>query len=557
MKIKKLLSIILALSMVMVTMTGCGNKDSNTDSGSIDESQYLNTYIMADPTTFDSVMATDTYAMNMLNNLMEPLLRLEEKEDGTIETVPAGAERYEVSDDQTVWTFYLRDNTWSDGQPVTAHDYEYGIKRMLDPEVGAAYSYIMLPIKNAMSVNLGELPLEELGVKALDDKTLEITLESPTSYFLGLVYHSAMLPQRQDIVEKYADQYGTEVDKIVYNGPFKCESWVHNSEVVLVKNENYWDKDSVKLEKITYKIIQDENAIYNSLENKSIDMASTTTKEWTETFKKFDELEFIETDNSDVYYQYYNQTDKLFSNANVRKAFTLAIDREKLNEAIYDGRNKPAYGVVPPVVSVNETEFRSVAADPIKKLQDENPDPKALLVKGLEELGMDTDTSKLTVELQLGGTDQWTKTLAEYMQQTYKETLGVNLEIKMLDWGVFMTNYYNFDYQIAQMRYGADFNDPLSMLSCLESTQDGFCIGYGNERIDELIYEATAETDTDKKIALIEEIEDIFLYQDACIAPLVYTRSNTFAYKYLENLVFSNFATNGYKYVYTRGRSSR
>lgn len=555
MKLKKLLTVVLSLSLSIGMLAGCsGGSDAPSDSGAIDEEQYINTYIFAEPTTFDSAIATDTYAINILNNVMEPLYRLIENPDGSIVPTPAGAESFDTNEDQTVWTFHLRDNTWSDGKPVTAYDYEYGIKKVLDPEVGAAYSYILMPIKNSMAVNWGEMPLEDLGVKALDDKTLEITLEQPTSYFMDLLYHSTMFPQRQDIDEQYGDQYGTDADKVVCNGPFVLDSWVHNSELVLKKNENYWDKDSVKLETVTYKIIQDENAIYNSFENGSIDMADTSTKEWTEIFKQNEELTYTETDNAKVYYQYYNQNDKLFSNDKVRKAFTIAIDREALVEAVYDGRNTPAYAFVPPMVNVGSTEFRSAAGDPIKKLIDENPDPKALLIEGLKELGMDPDPSKITVEMQLGGTDQWTKMLGEYMQQIYKEKLGIKLEIKMLDWGVFMTNYYNLDYQIAQMAFGADFNDPLSLLSCIESTQDGFCIGYGDKRIDELIYAATEETDEQKKIEMIAEIEDIFMYRDCCVAPIVYTRSDSFCYNYVKNLVYSPFATNGYKYVYTQGR---
>lgn len=556
---KKFLSLILAAALVMTFAAGCGDKGGNNgEEAGLDEKQYVNTSIIAEPTTFDSVIATDTVAMNVLNNMMEPLVRLIEHEDRTVEPVPAGAEKYEVSDDKTVWTFHLRDNAWSDGQPVTAHDYEYGIKRVLDPNVGAAYSYIMMPIKNALAVNTGEKPLDELGVKTLNDKTLEITLEYPTSYFLGLVCHSVMLPQRQDIVEKYGDQYGADVDKLVYCGPFMCTQWVHNSEIVLSKNENYWDKDNVKLENINYKIIKDENAVYNSLENGSIDLANTSTKEWTETFKQFDELEYYESDNSSVFYQYYNQYDELFSNAKVRKAFAIAVDREEMNEVVYDGQNKPAFGFIPPQVCVGETEYRgAVEKDAIQKLIEENPDPKALLVDGLKELGMDPDPTKLTVEMQLGGTDQWTKKLGDYMQQVYKEKLGVNVELKMLEWGVFIDNYYNYEYQLAMMQFGADFNDPLSMLSSAESSQDGFCIGYGDERIDKLIYAATAEMDTAKKIEMIKEIEDIFIYRDCCVSPLNFSVSHSFTYDYLQGLAFTNFATNGYKYAYTRGRSAR
>lgn len=554
---KKFLALLLAGAMVLSFAAGCSQDSSGDDEAALDQEQYLNTYITAEPTTFDSVIATDTNAINLLNNVMEPLVRLIEKEDRSVEPVPAGAEKYEISDDQTVWTFHLRDNTWSDGKPVTAYDYEYGIKRVLDPNEGASYSYILMPIKNAMAVNCGEKPLEELGVKALDEKTLEITLEAPCSYFLGLVYHSVMLPQRQDVVEKYGDQYGVDADKAVYCGPFKCAEWVHNSELVLTKNENYWDKDSVQLNTVNYKIIQDENAIYNSLENGSIDMATTSTKEWTDIFKQNDDLEFTETNTSNVFYQYYNQNDELFCNEKVRKAFIIAVDRNDMNETVNDGQNQPAFGLVPPGVYVGDKEFRANAPSPIQKLIDENPDPKALLIEGLKELGMDPDPSKLTVEMQLGGTDQWMKKLGEYMQQVYKEVLGVNVDLKLLDWGVFIDNCYNYNYQFAQMAFGADFNDPLSMLSCFDSSQDAYCIGYSDERVDELLVAATQESDTQKKLDMIAEIEDIVIYRDGCVAPLTFNMAHTFTYKYVKGLAYTNFAGNGCKFAYTKGRSAQ
>lgn len=550
---------VISLVLLTVFLGGCGSGNSTKNEGEgtgseEDKEQYYNTYLSADPTSLDSTQATDSYAISVLNNVMEPLTRLEEKEDQSTFIASAGAESWENSDDGLVWTFHLKDNKWSDGVAVTADDYVYGISNVIDPDVGSPFSYLLLPIKNADAINSGELGIEELGVKAIDEKTLEITLEEQTSYFLQLTYLSVMFPQRRDIVGEYGDKYGTEVEYTVYNGPFKAERWVHNNEIVLTKNEEYWDKDSVKLEKVNCKIIQDETAIYNSLENGSIDSATASTKEWIDTFKGIDELDHFEIVNPQVYYQYYNQYDELFSNVNVRKAFTLAIDREELVDVIYDGINEGAYGFIPNVINVGDKEYRESAKSPIKKLQDENSDPKELLVKGLKELGMDTDTSKVTVTLSLGGTDQWTKTLAEYLQQTYKKVLGVNLEIEMLEWGVFINNFYNYEYQLAQMSWTAEFNDPLCMFSCLDSSQDGFMIGWGNDRVDELIKAATSEEDVDKKIEMIEEIEDIFMYQDGCVSPVTFSKSNYFIYDYVKGMPVTPFATSGYKYVYTVGR---
>ncbi len=554
MKLKKMLAGVLSAALLLA---GCGTDNGGNPStaDAPDAEQYINTYVVTDPTSFDSAMATDTIAVNMLINLMEPLLRLEQQADGSLKTVEAGAESYTHSDDGLTWTFTIRENKWSDGQQVTAEDYAYGITRLLDPATAAPYSYLLMPLKNAAAVNSGELPVEELGVKALDEKTLEIQLEGPTSYFMGLLYHTVMLPARKDLVEQYGDQYGTAIDKMAYNGPFKAESWVHNSEIVFVKNDQYWDNASVKLGKITYKVIQDENAVYSSLENGSIDTASTLSKEWTDAFSQNSRLVHEKVVSANTYYQYYNQTDPLFANANVRKAFTLAVDREDLNDVIYDGMRIPAYSMIPNGITSGDTEYASIAKQPIKTLQESTTaSPKELLVQGLTELGMDPDPAKLTVTLSLGGTDQFTKTLAEYMQQTYKTELGVQVQIEMLDWGAFIDNYYNLDYQIGQMAFGAEWNDPLSMLTCVESSQDGYCIGWGSEEVDALLAKATASSDETQKVALIEQIEDIFLNQDGCVCPLVFSASDLFTYDYVKGVEYATFSTSGYKYVYTQGR---
>lgn len=269
------------------------------------------------------------YSNSVLVNVMEPLTRLEEDENQNTKLVPAGAEEWEVSEDGLVWTFKLRENYWSDGEKVTAQDYEYGIKRSADPNTASPFSFLLTPIKNAEKVIAGELPVDELGVKALDENTLEITLEYPTPYFEQLTYQRVMFAQRKDIVEQYGDTFGTEPDTLVYNGPFVVSQWIHNSEVILTKNPSYWDADSVNLETVSYKIIEDRNSAYNSLANRSVDQASVNDPDWLKRFSEDENLNHIEVVRPSVNYVFFNTQDELFQNANVRKAFSLAIDRKK------------------------------------------------------------------------------------------------------------------------------------------------------------------------------------------------------------------------------------
>lgn len=567
MRNKKFLALSMALVLIVLTLAGCGKKDtpvvdkpsdnggnSGEETANVDKEQYLNLILNSEPSTLDASKGADSYSNAVLNNVLEPLTRLEEDADLNNVLTPAGAESWDHNEDGTVWTFKIRDAKWSDGVAVRAQDYEYGIKRSLLPDTASPYAFLLAPIKNADKVNSGELSIDELGVKSLDEKTLEITLETPTPYFLELTYQRVMLAQRQDIVESHGDKYGTELETLVYNGPFTLTSWVHNSELVLTKNENYWDKDTVKLQTINLKIIQDENAVYSSLENGSVDQAVANKTEWKEKFMKNEDLNHIEVVNPNTFFMFFNTKDEMFKNANIRKAFSAAINREELADVIFYGVNAPAYGWVPPSISIGDDEYRTVVESPVKKLVKENPDPKALLIKGLEELGMDTNPANVTVKISLGSTDQWFRTYGEYLQQMYIKNLGINFEIEQMEWPVFNGAVEKGDFQIGYMAWGADFNDPISMLSLLKSDAAAIGTGWENARYDELIDLAAKEMDSAKRLEYFREAENILLYEEAALAPVVYPRQNIFRYKYVNELGVTPFGTAGYKYGFTVGR---
>ncbi len=565
MKIRKYLSMFLILAMVLTTFAGCSGKTETAETAEatetaqaseteMDAEQTYNVVMVADPSTLDASKGADMYSNSILNNVLEPLTRLEEDENQKNFVAPAGAASWESNEEGTVWTFKLVENTWSDGQKVTAKDYEYGIKRTISPDTASPYAFLLAPIKNAEKVSSGELGVEELGVKAIDDTTLEITLEGPTPYFLQLTYHRVMLPQREDIVAKYGDEYGTQIDKLVYNGPFVLTSWVNNSEITMVKNENYWDKDKVKLQNINFKIIQEENAIFNSLANGSIDGAVVNIPEWKEKFMKDERLTFEEVVDPATYFVFFNTQDELFKNANIRRAFSSAINREELADVIFKGVMKPGYGWVSPSIAIGEDEYRGIVEEPVQTLKKENPDAKALLVKGLEELGMDTNPANLTVKISLGATSQWFKTYGEYLQQMYGKALGVNVEIEQNDWPVFNSAVEKGEYQMGYMAWGADFNDPLSMLSIFQSDAGAIANGWSNARYDELIKLASVEMDVAKRLEYYTEAEKILIYDEAVVAPVVYPRSNVFRYNYVKNVGVTPFGTQGFKYVYIQGK---
>ncbi|WP_138205024.1 peptide ABC transporter substrate-binding protein [Haloimpatiens lingqiaonensis] len=559
MKRKKLISCILAASLLASSsLVGCGqktgDKGGDTSAAKVDKEQYINCNLGAEPKTLDPSKGTDIYAAWILAETMEGLTRLEQ-EDGKDVVKAAGAEKWEHNEDGTVWKFYLRDYNWSDGKKVTAEDFIYSVKRTLDPKTGAPYANLLYVIKNGAAINEGKAPLDSLGMKALDEKTLEITLESPCPYFFQITYNKTFVPQRKDIVEKYGDKYGAEPDTMVYCGPFNIKSWTHNSEMVLEKSDKYWDKKSVKLEKVNMKIIKDESAAYNSLYSGSLDLGGVSKKEWIEKFDKTGKFNNLQGYKPGASYIFFNTKDKLFKNANVRKAFSIGVTRDDLCDVIFKGRQKPAYGWVPPTVLVNDKEFRAEADEPIKNLIKENQDPKELLSKGLKELGMDPDPSKLTVTFLQAGTDQWFRTYAEYLQEMYKKTLGITLKTEYVEWPVFQKKTDEGKFELASMSMSGDYNDPNTFFDGFISATAYVPTFWKNEEYDKLTTEAQNIMDVAKRLDNYKKAEKILLYDDAVIAPTGFPTRNTYVYKYVKNLMTPLFGTTELKYTYTDGRS--
>lgn len=549
---KKLVAALLVTAMTL-SLTACGG--GGDKNGSDGGGQYYNTYLSTDPSTLDPIKGNDNYGMKIVQNTMEPLTRLVEK-DGKQVREGAGAESWEPNEDGTVWTFKLRDNKWSDGQDVTAADYAYGIMQTLNPEAGSPNAFFTAPyIKNGTQVSEGELPVEELGVKVVDDKTLEITLESPTPYFMAITDTRACYPVRQDIAEEYGETFGAEADKFVCNGPFKIESWKHNSEIVLVKNDTYWDKDNVKLDKINYMIQSDETAVFNSFDSGQLDYCTTGSEEWAGRFDKKDGVERVDATIPSMRYDFFNVKDELFSNLNVRKAFVLAVDREDMAKTIYQDMHLPAYWWVPMAVSTGELgEYRSQVDAPLEKAVKEE-DPKELLLKGMEELGLGSDPSQITVNYSLSATTQWARNYGEYVQQKYKEVLGVNIELDFNEWPAFQQKTNNGEYQMANMTWSTDYDDPMSMISLFTTANSSnIPTGWSNEAFDALIDQAGKEMDEAARVELYRQAEEILFTEGYNICPLVNEEQHAFNYSYVKNLNKMYTSSSGLKYVYIEGR---
>ncbi len=560
MKSKKILASLLALSMITsVALVGCGKGEEKgagtATNGEADAEQYLNMLLQSEPKTIDQSKSSDSYSSQILANCQESLTRIVQDENGKDKIEKGIAESWETSDDKLTWTFKLRDAKWSDGKPVTAEQFVYGITRTLDQNTASPYAFLLYPIANAVEFNSGKAKAEDLGVKAIDEKTVEFTLASPCAYFLDLTYFKVMQPQREDIVKEHGDKYGSEANSMVYCGPFMISEWVHNNKVEFVKNPEYWDAENVKLDKVTMKIIKEESARMNELLNGSLDMATVVKPEWIEKFDSTGEYESKKGYDGSTTYTFFNLKDKLFSNAKVRKAFIVAEDRENKIKTLRKGLGEPALGFVPKSVQIGGEEYRTKVNElPVQKLMDENTDPKALLIEGMKELGLGEDPSKITISYLQSGTDAVAKEYAEFQQQVYAKKLGINVKVDFVEWAQFQERTDNFDYQVAGMAWTGDYNDPNTYLDLWTSTAGVVPTGWSNPKYDELITKAGKSDDPNERAELFKEAERILLYEDGVVSPEAWRFKNTYVRKYVKNYTAPLFGTIDLKYTYTTGR---
>lgn len=547
------------LLLGVLFLFACGAKESKENlekkNLKISENQELKIFSEAEPKSLDVSRSTDVYSSNIFVLINEGLVGAQLNEEGVEKVVPAGAQSWKVSEDGLKWTFYLRkDAVWADGKPVTAQEYCYGIKRTLDPKIGSSYSFLLYPIKGAKEYNTGISKEEVVGVKAVDDYTLEITLESPTPYFLQTAYFKVMYPQRKDVVEKYGEAYGSENYQIMSNGPYILKSWVHNSEIVLEKNPKYWDKDNFKLNKITMLIITDVNSRMNLLASGQVDIGRADKPEWIKQFMESGDFENIKLPALGTNYINFNQKSRYFKNEKIRKAISLSLNREELNRVLFNGVFEPAYGFVPKGIAIGNKEFRKEVPEPVKKLIEENDDAKTLLIEGLKELGEDPNPANMTVSFLLSGTDAWARKYSELLQQMLKTKLGINLKAEFVEWPVFQKRSDELDFEINGQAWVADYNDPNTFLDLWISESKMIPTGWKNKEYDGLISKAASTDNENIRLNAFSEAEKILVYKESVIAPILYRINNFYVRKYIKNYNPTVIAPYNYKNVYISER---
>ncbi len=436
----------LAAGLLLLTLV-CSAQDA------VDfDSQSITIALAQEPPQLNSMKATDQVSVLVLGHVMEGLTRYDRR--GNI--IPGVAEKWELTDE--VATFWLRkDALWSDGVPVTAHDFVFAWRNALDPKTASEYSFILYPIRNAEAINKGELPATELGVTAIDDHTLRVDLERPTGYFVKLTAFTTYYPVRQDFFETQGELYASEWDAMVYNGPFKITEWVHSASLRMMKNPAYWDKDKIILNVIDAEYItSDTRAKLNLFVDDKISYTVLDGETYKDALRQ--RLRIRSFTTGSVFYMSFNHREgRLTSNANLRKAIRSVFDPEEfVNKVLATPGNLPGRSTFPVWLKGVEGRFRDEYPPPVFDV-DVNQG-RRYLAKAREELGVD----KIPSLVLLVGDSPTAAKQAEYMQGLLKSKLGLDIKIDTQTFKQRLAKMTSGDFDMVNAGWGPDFDDVMT-----------------------------------------------------------------------------------------------
>ncbi len=500
-------------------LTACGAGGSSTDGGSGSAVQSLSFNLSAEPSTASSLLATDLTSYNVIRPTFCGLLRLDEDNN----VVPELAESYDVSDDMLTYTFHLRSSQWANGDPLTAGDFEFAWKQLLNPTYGAPYSYLFYDIAGAQEYNSGSGDESAVGIKATDDSTLVVNLVNPIPYFPFLCTQPPFFPVKESFFEdceaKGDNTYASSADNLLCNGPFKMVSWDHNSQIQLEKNPNYWDADSVKLDSVTLMMVTEATTEYNMFTAGELDQCPLGTASVRQQAKDAG-YDITEYGTGAVFYVMFNLASGPLANKHIRQALSYAINRDSLINDVFQSSDDIALGFTPPEIKTPDgQDFHSLVGDCFKDNDAEGA--KAALEAGLSELGL-TELPTLEVLISESESD---RTQAAALQSDWKSTLGVDAEINTQPNKAKIAAIDSGDFQICFTGWGPDYDDPMTYLDVFTSDSGLNTGAYKSDEYDSLVELAKTTTDQDERTDAMVKAEKI-LMDDMPIAPLYISNSS-------------------------------
>lgn len=511
-------------------------KSGNTSDSQSKSEQVLNVVAQDEIASLDIVLAHDTVSGTVISNTTEGLYSI----DKNAEPVLAGAAEHEESEDGLVHTFTLRDNVWSNGDSVTAYDYEYSWKRVFE-EVGYyTYSFANAKILNAQEIMDGEKSPDELGIKAIDDKTLEITLAGPSPLLKYSLAFTAFFPVNQEYVESVGDDYGTEYDKTLYNGPFVLTDWKHGQGWQYKKNPDYRDADNVKLEEINVSVVKEESTAVNLFESGELEQIEITSA-FIDKYQDDPNYEAIVT--AGLKFLRFNHNHEALGNENIRRALDMAWEKPALTEVILKNGSVPTYYLVPDIAKAPSGEsFRSLNGDFTGTIEE----AQEYWQKGLEEIGKDVvEVGLLTAD------DTDYKATAEYLKDQWEKNLeGLTVNIVLQPFQARLELEKAIDYDISISSYVPSSADPLNYLDMWVTGKSFNRMDYSNPEYDELVNKAWNEIDEEKRYELMLEAERI-LFEDAAIGPMYQDATAIIKQPYVHDVIHQPTLPNyDYRWAY-------
>lgn len=545
MKLRKILAMVMALALLCATFTACGDTSGTSssagtsstasdsgDSSAAEEGETatggsggtLNMRNTMEPTSLNTLLATYAYDFTPINAMIECLYRDDENDVPQ----PAGAETVDISDDKLVYTFHLReDATWSNGDPVVATDYEFAWQQALNPKVASDYAYMLYFIHNAEPYFNGEVEWSEVGVKVIDDHTLEVTLDNPLPYATDLFAFPTLAPINQKFYEEVgADKYATDAEYFCCNGMYELTEWSHNSQIVFQKREEYWNADAVGPDEIVYKIITDSQAGLNSYLSREIDYTDLDSGEVVQQAEAAGFEVGVKPARSS-YYLIVNTEDEFMSNQNLRLALAYAIDKQALVDTVYQNDNQPMTSFTPPaIMGANDSSFQEALVAERGEMYPASGDlekAQEYLQAALEELGCTVDELNLSIDC---ADDSLRRNCATFLQEQWRQNLGIeNITVNSMQTKQVSANRQSGDYCMSLGGWSPDYNDAINFLDLWVTDGGNNDSFWSNEEYDNLIAQATAEADEEVRQQYLFDAEEI-LAAEMPVIPLYWQCQN-------------------------------
>lgn len=526
---KKILSLLLVVVMVGTLFAACGSK--------LPEGNLLTINIAEEPKTIDPALNSTVDGATYVIHAFEGLTTV----DKDLQTVPGVAKEWKVSEDNLVYTFTIRDDAkWSDGKAVTANDFVYAWKRAVDPATACEYAYQLYYVKNAAKINSADttVTLDDLGIKAINDKTLEVTLEGPTSYFLQLTSFPTLFPLRGDIVTANPDTWTNDPATYIGNGPYKMTEWAHDSHITMVKNENYWNAKNIVDNELKFVLMADDNTIYSAFQNGELLFADTLPASEIENATTAGTLSIKA--QLGTYFYVFNTQKAPFDNAKVREALTLVVDREFIIDEIAKANEIPAGAFVPtglPDAKAGE-DFRLKTGDYYDPSAAAYVNNVAEAKKLLAEAGYPDGKGFPTIEFITNDT-QGHIDMAQAVQQMWEKELGIKTNISSQEWSVFQQTRRDGGFDVARNGWVGDYVDPMTFLDMWTSTSGQNDAKFKNSEFDSLIDIGRVEGDITKRMEALHKAEDILIGQEYAVLPIYYYSDLYLTSPKLKNVVYS------------------